>query len=219
MCVLIDHDSAVESATVAAGDSINTAFLGTGTTGETITTQQDLELQTADLEFTSCFQACGGDMVAGFGVRYAKFHLGIHERQLGITSDLLESFDITQSFEGVGPTVSLDLIRPLGCSGLSFYGSLRGSVVFGNLHERDRDVDFTRGVITGDSRHTFDTDKAQAIADLQVALQYCRCGCFVRGGWQAQYWDTVAHTDNDDFDAARASLGLSGFFVALGVQR
>ena len=72
---------------------------------------------------------------------------------------------------------------------------------------------------TFDNRHTFDTDKAQAIADMQVAVQYCRCGWFVRGGWQAQYWDTVAHTDNDDFDAARASLGLSGFFVTLGGQR
>ena len=61
--------------------------------------------------------------------------------------------------------------------------------------------------------------KAQAIADVQVALQYCRGGWFARGGWQAQYWDTLAHTDNDEFDASRASLGLSGFFVAVGGQR
>src|SRR5439155_2404138 len=126
---------------------------------------------------------------------------------------------MNQRFEGLGPTVSLEFIRPLCFSGLSFYSSLRGSVIFGKLHERDRLVASVGTTILFDDRHTFDTDKAQAIADLQVALQYCRCGFFVRGGWQAQYWDTVAHTDNDDFDAARASLGLSGFFVAVGAQR
>ena len=76
-----------------------------------------------------------------------------------------------------------------------------------------------------------DSREPMYIYEIQLGVQYCTCGWFARGGWQAQYWDDLAGdtTALVNFNGgggggggtasnSRSDLGLQGFFIAGGVQ-
>ena len=135
----------------------------------------------------------------------------------------LSAEEFSDRFEGVGPTLAMEFYRPLCFTGWSLYGNLRGTIAFGEQKESARG-----GFVGAPAFGSRVADEPLFIYELQVALQYCRCGWFVRGGWQAQYWDdlagdetalgTVARGIGAPASNTRSDLGMQGFFGALGVQ-
>jgi Legionella pneumophila major outer membrane protein precursor len=220
-----DHNSDFLSLTAPTGVTLLQGQLNSVPgvlAGDRLTSEQSLELQVADAEFTNCFEACGGNMVVSYGVRYAKMRLSLQERIIfvGNTSGVPNlSADYTDEFDGFGPTVGLEFMRPLCCAGLSFYSSLRGSVVVGDSNYRETFRN-AAGVVT--LGRVEDAHESVAIGDLRIALQYCKCGCFARGGWQSQYWNQVAQLPNFGnalISKGQSSLSLDGFFFEVGMQR
>ena len=61
------------------------------------------------------------------------------------------------------------------------------------------------------------------LMEIQLGLQWNLCCCwFVRGGWQAQYWDDAAEVGSlvrqQDF-ATLGDIGVHGFNLAVGYSR
>jgi hypothetical protein len=214
----LDHDSDAVNFTVpATGQLVSNfgTFLGAG---ETFSASQSLELQTIDLEATKCYDACGGTIVVAFGLRFVEFDVQTREQSRDVTGTLERVGEFGDSFDGVGPTLSLDFVCPLGFCGWSLYANLRGTVAFGEEKENARLQRFDVALPPNVGSRT--ADETLSITELQLALQYCRGCWFARGGWQAQYWDDVESDQPTQFgnfgSNIRSDLGLQGFFIAAG---
>src|SRR5205823_3679149 len=105
-----------------AGGALTAAF-----PGQTLSVTQSLELQTWDFEVTNCFQACGGNFVAGFGGRYVRTRVRTQER-VTLGALLFENSEATERFDGFGPTASLEFYRPLCFCGWSLFGTMRSTI-------------------------------------------------------------------------------------------
>lgn len=88
-----------------------------------------LKADTIDIEATQ--RGCLGQMqfqVAG-GVRYAKMETGVGA--FGTAGAIPFDVGIGMEFEGVGPTVAIDLRRPFGSRGFALVGGVRASWLYG----------------------------------------------------------------------------------------
>jgi hypothetical protein len=95
----------------------------------------ELALQVGDIEAVQSFRAGGCNFLVAGGIRVAQIDqtYNAYDAQSGTPGvrSLLSSYDFT----GCGPTVALEIRRPLGNSGLTPYGMARGSIVFGSAQQ------------------------------------------------------------------------------------
>jgi len=121
----------------------------------------------------------------------------------------------------LGPTFALDFVRPLGCSRISLYSSLRASLIFGDARYRDTFINGAGAVTATNTQSNRDT---VGIGDMKIGMQYSQefdnYGLFARGGWETQYWNQVAQTPFFGYgnNPGNPSLSLNGFFGQIGVQ-
>ena len=85
----------------------------------------NVRARTVDLEVTMAGQIHNWEMEVAGGIRYGKNGLQV----LWDGGDVLTD----RMFEGFGPTVALEVRRPVGCSGWSLVGNGRFSLLFGDL--------------------------------------------------------------------------------------
>jgi hypothetical protein len=176
------------------------------------TAQHSLELQTWDFEVTNQLTFCRSLVTVGGGLRYVlmeqRYRAASQLPNGGAVSEVLTNH---HDFEGIGPTLALDLLRPVSCcSGLAVYFSGRGSVLFGESNQAYTKTD-PAGVFSTETYTRNGADNSLYIAELGLGVQYTR-GCFFgRGGWEGQYWSgTGGPTTND------GNLGLHGLSFMLG---
>jgi hypothetical protein len=218
-----DHDAEPIAQTVGPNQALIGLFLGTENLGETVTATQSLDLETVDLEATNCYQLCDSRFLLAFGVRYVKADVLTRQQLANAGGAVTSTFEAVSSFEGIGPTLALEFTRALACSCLSLHASLRGTVAFGEQEDiaTQRTILGLGGAVTQTASR--EADDALAIAELQIAVQWTDGSWFVRGGWQAQYWDDVASIPNSFGGLplqqnTRSDLILQGFAVTLGAQ-
>ena len=149
-----------------------------------------------DNEITQRISFCLWDMTLGAGIRY-----GAVEHRYNFTLDQAESY--SNSFFGIGPTVSLDVRRPLGCTCFSLVGKVRGSLLLGQQYASALDDPDT-------------VDSAVAVGEIQLGGEWSkplRCGgrLFVQGLWEAQVWRGS--------EVGSGDLGMIGGTLAIGLSR
>lgn len=181
--------------------------------GETIDALTSIYIQNWDLEVTQRTRLGHLDLVLAGGVRYS------HQKQtydafadgLGIQS--------SSGFTGVGPTMGVDALCPLGSSKFSVFGSARGSLLFGRGHQEA--VAFGDGVAHADSRR-FDTE---GVLEAEVGLQWERClgnvQLLVRPALNSQLYigGGNARGVTDDFGRVSSSdFGLVGAALSAGIR-
>ena len=172
-----------------------------------------LKIQTWDLEVTNQLVFCRSLVTAGLGLRW----VGIDQRYRADTiwagTDILETLYYNHNFYGAGPTLSLEMVRPFSCcTGLAFYATGRGSVLFGERSQYFKKEDGNTGALT----ETFtrrDADTAIYIAEVGMGLQYTRGIFFGRTGWEGQWWANAGGPTTTNGD-----LGLHGISLTLGIN-
>ncbi|MEX2286201.1 MAG: Lpg1974 family pore-forming outer membrane protein [Planctomycetaceae bacterium] len=183
--------------------------------GEIFTAQHSLILQTFDLEATKQFGRCRSYGVAGLGLRYANMEQEFNARVFN-AGVLDEQVIHRHDFEGIGPTVSFFVHQQFGQSNWGGYGSLRGSVLFG---ERNQSIYEVKNAGANIGQDFFQGDEVMTIGEIGLGIQYSRSIMddrslvFVRGGYEAQVW----------FDAGgplstTGDLGLEGLVLAFGIE-
>ena len=134
-----------------------------------------------------------------------------------------ENFDSANRFQGWGPTMSFEAVRPLGC-GFSLYGNLRGSFLWGtDRFDREYNSQLTSVVggapvttIVQTSATAFDT-RVISILETEAGVQFGqrlgRCYVFARVGGVYQYWWDVGNpiraNGNLSFVGGAAKLGIT----------
>lgn len=120
------------------------------------------------------------------GVRYAR--LATNWNEVAVNDPFYESLDY--SFEGVGPTLALDVRRPFGSRGLAFVGGARTSWLFGTskaIEERwDFGAPYRYGIEVED--HLMQTWDAKVGMEWSRALGAINGQLTLRALWEAQSW-------------------------------
>ena len=146
----------------------------------------ELAAQTFDLEATQ--RGCLGNLQfqLGGGFRYAKMETGLSVLGTAFRTPFIGG--IGMDFEGVGPTVAIDVRRPFGCRGLALVGGARSSWMYG-------ETDFHgTGIVAGFPLSVYAEDHMMQINELSLGVEWSRC--LANGGkvsaaalWEAQAWE------------------------------
>jgi hypothetical protein len=201
---------------------------GAGT--DLMTFESNLKLDVWDLEATQDFQAGRWSVLLAGGVRYA--HLSQDYNAFRFNSgpggtSLFSQDSATllsgHNFNVTGPTVCLEVRRPLGNTGLSLYGNGRGSMLFGyRWQQADRLTvrsGTTAGVpfnVTSLSEFTACQDAVLPVTEVEIGAEYTRVWGrlqpFLRAGLVGQTWFGAGNAAG-----AGGNLGFFGLTVTAGV--
>jgi hypothetical protein len=191
---------------VAAAQVVSVIFPATiiaGGQGQVLQTTSNLRLDTFDLEGTQQFSLGMMSMVASGGIRYALLEQKSEAMVLdgGRPQQVLSW---SRRFEGIGPTIGLDIRRPVGDWGFALVGGGRGALLFGHknidrflMSGSESELPFLR--LTG-------ADEVVGCGQLELGVEWERQlehggFLFVRGTWEGQLWT----------DAGAPTLTFLGF--------
>jgi hypothetical protein len=201
------------------GLSLINASNGQGSSSMVVTSK--LQLQVLDLDTLYEVSACKWNLLFAGGLRLAS----IDQTYNAYAGN--EALLSTSDFSGVGPTVAVEARRALGCTGLSLYGSARGSILFGTSNQTAAIPD--RNELARDPR-----DVGIPVAEAELGLEYHRnvgAAHFLgQIGLLGQQWYGAGSASRSSIDVipggafssssyvGDSDIAFFGLFVRLGVN-
>jgi hypothetical protein len=208
-----------------------TLLAGIGT--DQFTFSRSFDFKVADLEVVREYNLFDSFFLFGAGARYAMISQGYSATRTNgggtnpatgtiVTLDQ-ENLSFLSRYEGMGPTVSFEMVHPIHGTCLSLYGNVRGSWLFGTerFHE---DYLLSNASIVGGVSQVVNTvflnenaaNRTVPVLDLEAGIQAgWRCGpCYVFGRVGAVYshwWDIGSSY------GSTGSLDLVGGTVKVGI--
>jgi len=183
-------------------------------------------------------------LLVSAGVRYA--HIGqSFDGDLGLTSTTSNSLATTtlrsqHTFNGAGPTVSLQAYRTIGQTNLSVYGLSRGSLLFGESRQRATTTvegtfpwDFIPIDRTLASSTSLNSNSLRPVMELEVGTNWTRSlgtfDLFAESGLVGMVWFSAGNAANSETlvgsgfraigsDSTQHHLGLIGLRFSTGVR-
>lgn len=194
------------------------------------TARHELDLDVIDMEGLWDTTIGRTSVLYSAGVRYA--HLGQHlDGNVEITDGAgvianEGSFRASNTFNGVGPTVSMQAYRAVGNTDLSVYGLGRGSVLFGDSRERATSTDMLGNV----TERTVTNDAVLPVLEMEVGANWTRnmggFDLFAESGFVGQVWFDAGNAANSDSllggaigtDNSNQDMGLVGLRYSTGIR-
>ena len=184
---------------------------------DTLTASSRIRVYTIDAEITQqvalgCWKTNFGGGLRGAALYQDATYIYTQDQE-GRTASAENHFD------SIGPTVSAEFKRPIGCRGFALVGNVRGSLLFGDDTSSGR-------ITTGPNSRSYTGDSRQAAAvgvgEIQLGTEWtCElpaiCGHFaVEGLWESQYW---AGSNNSSSVDAPDNMGMMGFVLGMAITR
>jgi hypothetical protein len=195
---------------------------------------RDLHLVVWDVEATQALDVGAWSLLLTGGVRFA--HLSQNysavrsisgpEQEVGLVVQQDTSILVAgHNFNGAGPMVSFEAHRPIADTGLLFYGTARGSLLFGTRKQNVNteevyavtladNTPFSLGHTEAATAHG---DTLLPVMELEVGIEYGlpvgQFYPFIRTGLVAQVWFGAGNSSSTDGD-----LGFLGLEASLGVN-
>ena len=166
--------------------------------------QLGIAMKVADAEVTLAQRLRHFYIEASGGLRYGR---------LQYSNGTPSLFGVGQlTFEGIGPTASLGARKTLGNSGISLFGNVRGSVMFGDVRNASLLTFMPAGTIK---------DEIMTVAENQMGIAWTRnlspvWQLEVRTAWETQYW--MSSTISDDTYGIGSNLALAGPTIAVELR-
>ncbi|MGE0607637.1 MAG: Lpg1974 family pore-forming outer membrane protein, partial [Pirellulales bacterium] len=134
----------------------------------------------------------------GGGIRYLHTTQAFNATING-AANAVDDMTSSHRFKGVGPTLSLNGQRYLGCSGFSLYGNGRASVLVG---DNTQNAQLTAANGTLGNRAQQSNWGTLSVTELEIGVAYQRTfGCFTMvgsTGLVGQYWTGIGNAANVD---------------------
>lgn len=221
----IDEAADSESITAVAGATPVYLFVyGAGgnlsrnayaNTGQTLTSNHALKLNSLDLEATQLHCWRQSRAIFGLGVRIANIQQTMRAEAFTPGGTLEEAVGNQLDFSGAGPTVSAQLSRGIGASRFGFFASTRASLLMSETEQRIYEM---KGAYTTELEDIAIQRKILSNFELGLGLQFAQplgrmAVLSVRVGCECQVWfDTGGPVDS------RSNLGFDGITLAMGVN-
>jgi hypothetical protein len=182
-----------------------------------------LELHAVDFEVTQGFDFCTAGAVLSGGLRYARVMQSYSAMCTHVESGV-DDYQLDHVFEGYGPTVALELHRPVGCRDLALFGSFRGSVLFGDVASNVQDLEYEvpgGPLLENDDIYCYAGDNVVGILEAQIGVELTRqlprgANLLVRLGYEGQIWDGIGSPCEPQ---GGPPLGFEGLILDLGLSR
>lgn len=156
----------------------------------------NLDVDDIDVEATQRFKACGGcwSLLGSGGIRWGR--VAMTNETVPFFEDVpasVNSATAGTTFEGAGPTVSLEGVRPFGQTGFSLFANGRTSILCG-------DIDVVSNYYTPVVYRIH--NEIVQVWELQVGLRHLlrfKNGCALQSGvfGEAQRWDSESNALGD----------------------
>jgi hypothetical protein len=203
---------------------------GFGSGTDVLDFKSKLRMDIADLELTQSVQTGCWSFLVSAGARYA--HVGQSYDAFRVNSGVSETTQFTEdsgtlisghNFDGAGPTVSLEVRRPLGNTALALYANTRGSLLFGSEKQHAERLTVEAGTQAGSpfQNTTFlessaSGDAVLPVAEIELGAEYARdrnrFHPYVRTGVIAQTWFGAGNASGGN-----SNLGFLGLTLVAGV--
>ncbi|MHC4405785.1 MAG: Lpg1974 family pore-forming outer membrane protein [Planctomycetota bacterium] len=177
----------------------------------TLTVTNRLELHASDFEATQQINFRRASVTVSGGVRYANIQWDYLAHVPDVYPPPRGKFVSShRTFRGIGPTVAVELHRPLRFWGLSLLAGARGSVLFG-----DDDAQ----ILSHYDNFAKYTDDSLGVGEAEIALEWARefssgGQLLIRGGYEGQLWHEAGSPNWPEGD-----LGFEGLSFAFGFAR
>jgi hypothetical protein len=206
--------------------------LNSGIGTDVLSFGSDLRIHALDIEATYAWKGECWSLLVSAGGRYLNleqnYHASLINNGAGLGVTEVQLLDASRNFRGGGPVASLFGQTYFGRTGLSLFGSFRGSFVVGGTDEH---VGFTQvvndphglippgipGVLRLTPQATRNADHSLTVAELELGVQYDvslgRANVFVRAAAVSQ-----TYFDAGNASQATGNLGLLGMQLSAGVN-
>ncbi len=160
-----------------------------------------IDMDVFDAELTLNQRLCNWDLLVSGGVRWGRAGF----------EDFIAAGEFC--FEGIGPTVSLEASRQVGCRGLYAIDNFRASLLVGEIRDPD-------GLIAAPLVGSTVDDEITMVLENQLGVGWgCDIGCgelHLRAVWETQFWlnDTLANDIVTPAGGVASNLGLMGVTIA-----
>jgi hypothetical protein len=221
-----DHDAdpltlTATPATLPGVSSVTVIFpaaISTIGSGDVLSVESGLNVQTLDIEGAIRRQTASMTLLASAGYRWASMDQQFNSAISFATPQPPSTLNWRRRFEGSGLTAGAEAKKWIAGSALALIGTARGSLLFGEKELRRTVLgDVTPGVPTPPHVVLDDADEVSGIFELSGGLHWSRptkyCGdFFVQGMYETQLW-TAAGAPTLTF------LGFDGFSLSFGFER
>jgi hypothetical protein len=182
------------------------------TPGSTLVTQDQLETEITNLYGTIDKSILGMDVSMGAGLRYARLRQSLSANVVGGTPTIPASLNWTREYDGLGPSITFDGKKRIGCSRFSALASGGGALLFGTKT-------INRTVLGDQSPQPaspflslLEADEVVGIGEMSLGLEWSKkmatgCQLLIRGTYEGQLWA----------EAGAPTLGFLGF-QGYGIQ-
>jgi hypothetical protein len=236
----------IPTMTISSASVLGLSFTSLGSVNgpEQVLATNNIRLNVWDFEATQDFHRGCWTLGVSAGLRYAMLNQSYAAARVGFTGLLPPQFQdgdgddailndenvllAHHSFNGIGPTASLDIHRPIRNSGFALYGTARGSILFGRSHQSALTLSHFQFAETdpADAAENVDTatssslvtvhDQVMPVAEVEAGAEWSRhmgrFVPFVRVGVVAQSWfDAGSATD------LNGDLGFFGMTLTAGL--
>jgi hypothetical protein len=188
------------------------AYIVASTPGDTLAIAGGLDVQTLDVEGTQDLRLGSFLLKASAGLRFASL---VQDSSASVTSGgvTTQQLSWSRTYRGLGPSVGVDLRRPLGSWGLEFVGAGRGALLYGKK-------DLSRQVSPPSfpnppSVELTDAHDVTGCGELEIGAQWVRDlarggQLFIRGTYEGQFWSEAGAP-------TLTFLGFEGFGLTCGL--
>lgn len=178
---------------------------------ETLVSNHSLSLQAWDIEGTQKFTLGSVKCLAGVGVRLADMDQNLRGEVYNAANALWEVVTNDLSFQGVGPTASLQLNRCLSNSSFSTFGSMRGAFLFSDTQQNIYEM---KDGYTTELVDIANQTEVLTMGECALGVQYSQCigttaQLFVRGNYECQAWFDVGGPVDSHSTVSLDGIGLS----------
>lgn len=209
------------------GNAVSAAPLGAqlfGAAATGISAASKLRFNVWDFEATELVEYSSWYFLLTGGLRYAHISQDYAAVLTNGGGTPLATLASGHNFNGVGPTVSLTGKRPIGLTNLYFFGSARGSVLFGNAKQ---------SAVLGAADAYASADAVVPEAEVEIGLGYHRsvgrARFFAQAGLIGDVWYEAGNSSRSYitpviggapglYNSADNNLGLLGLDFRLGVN-
>ncbi len=183
--------------------------------GETLVSNHSLKMHTLDFEITEAFRLTSLRLLGGVGLRYGKMEQHLRGDVYDAGGVLEEAVTNDLGFEGVGPTASLQTLRPLGQSRWGLFSNMRGSLL---MSETTQSIYEMKNAGADELVDLAEQREVITQIELGLGLQYHvplsqRALLVARCNYECQVWfDAGGPVDS------HSTISLDGIALAMGLQ-
>lgn len=186
--------------------------------GDVLSFSYKIQLDVWDLEATQDFQIGKWYLLAATGVRISRLEQDYGALAVDTLTGLTGATGSSGNrFTGGGPTLALEVRRPLWGNDFALFGSARGAILFGDADRNAHKERMVLGVPVQEENYQTSEDDLQSVFEIELGVEWCkdlgRARALAQLALVGQEWVGAGSATSQD-----GNLGFVGLTLTAGLN-